>query len=347
MTGLFIILMAASCFANQKVVAVVHSYDPDFGWVKEVEKGIFHYKVGHEFFGIQPNEIFKDCRIVKFYMNAKQHQGDIPYLKNIGYQIIKKLNKIRPDAIIVCDDEALTYVTLPLLNDNRHCFVFLGVNNDPKDYGIVKNYTSPEKNVTGLISEHPFFYSVKLAIKIVPNYKNIIVFFDKSPSGKGILSNFNREINRLEDSIRRKIQKTIVSNDWEQWKRIIISYQNPQNLFVFGTFYTLRNKFGKYVSTKDVAKWIEKKSNVPDITILTNHISEGFLMAISNPGFVHGYEACEKVVRVLHGTPIRKIPIEVPKRKAVHINMERARHLNLNIPVEIIAISKYYDELGY
>jgi ABC-type uncharacterized transport system substrate-binding protein len=70
-------------------------------------------------------------------------------------------------------------------------------------------------------------------------------------------------------------------------------------------------------------------------------------MAISNPGFVHGYEACEKVVRVLHGTPIRKIPIEVPKRKAVHINMERARHLNLNIPVEIIAISKYYDELGY
>lgn len=332
---------------RQKVIAVVHSYHADFGWVKEVDKGIDYYQRNLKIFGNTPKPIFKEYKLIKFHMNAKHHLGDTSYLKNKGLQIIEELNKIRPGVTIICDDEALEYVTKPLLNDSRHRFVFLGINNDPREYGVVNKYSCPEYNVTGLVSEHPFYYTIKLAIKIIPDYKDILVFFDNSPSGKGILKNFQREVKKLEPSIKKHFKDTVVSNDWNMWKKVILMNQDPKNLFVFGTFYGLRDKSGKRLTTKDVAWWLSKHSSVADLTILTNHVAEGFLLAISNPGFVHGYEASEKAAQIIEGTPISKVPVEVPKRKAVHLNMARAKRLNLKVPVEIIAISQYFNELGY
>jgi ABC-type uncharacterized transport system substrate-binding protein len=330
-----------------KIIAVVHSYHKEFGWVEEVNKGISDYRKGAKYFDITPSENIKKDKIVTFYMNAKHHQGDEKYLTETGARIIRKINKIRPAITIICDDEALKYVTKPLLDDDRHRFVFLGVNDDPRRYGVVSNLERPEHNVTGLISEHPFYYTVKLCTKIIPDFEDIYVFFDKSPTGDGIRKNFLREFKKLDESIKTHLKKIIVSNEWEAWKRVINQNQNQKNIFIFGSLFTLRGINGKRLPTRDVAAWLSEHSIVVDITILTNTVTEGFLMAISNPGFVHGYEAFEKAAQIINGKQISEIPIEVPKRKAVHLNMERVKQLKLNVPVEIIAMSEYYKELGY
>jgi ABC-type uncharacterized transport system substrate-binding protein len=70
-------------------------------------------------------------------------------------------------------------------------------------------------------------------------------------------------------------------------------------------------------------------------------------MSISNPAYVHGYEATHRVAQIFEGKPISKIPVTFPKQKAVHVNMERAKSINASIPVDIIAMSRYFDELGY
>lgn len=333
--------------ADSRPIVVVHSYHKDFKWVGEVNKGISDYLAGKNLFGVKTNSTFGEHDIKYFYMNAKQHQNDEKYLTNKGQEIISELRLIRPVVTIISDDEALKYVAAPLKNDQSQKFVFLGVNNDPKEYGVVTNMLSPEYNITGLISEHPFVYSIRLVTEIFPKTKHIYIMFDDSSSGRGIYGNLDRDIGQMDNKIRKMVQKTIISNDWSLWKDTILNNQRKDNVFIIGTFYSLRDSGGRYVPEKEVIDWIVANSKVPELTVVSSHIKDGLLMSISNPGYVHGYEACNLASRVIESTPISAIPIGIPTQKAVHINMERARQIGASLPVDIIAVSKYFDELGY
>jgi ABC-type uncharacterized transport system substrate-binding protein len=333
--------------AGSRPIAIVHSYHEEFKWVKEVNKGILDYIEGKELFGIEPDREFGKREFKYYYMNAKEHQNDEKYLVNKGQEIIKELNSINPIVTIISDDEALKYVAAPLRGHSLHRFVFLGVNNDPRDYGVVSNYASPEYNITGLISEHPFLYSIRLIKEIFPGAKNIYIFFDDSMSGKGIYNNLKRHLDQMDDSTKKMVRDTLISNKWTLWKKMMLRNQRKDNVFIIGTFYTLHDSMGQYVSEKDVIDWIVSHSNVPELTVVSSHISDGLLLSISNPGFVHGYEACHLSSGIIAGTSISNIPIALPKQKAVHVNMDRAKQIGAIIPVDIIVMSRYFEELGY
>lgn len=343
----FLFCVPPSGRADSKPIVVVHSYHKEFKWVKEVNKGIADYLEGRNLFGIKTDPNFSGRQVRYFYMNAKEHAKDEKYLAMKGAEIISELNSIKPVVTIVSDDEALKYVAVPLRDDPSQKFVFLGVNNDPREYGAVSNHASPEYNITGLISEHPFVYSVRLVTEIFANAKNIYIFFDDSMSGNGIYSNLQRDIKQLDIKARKMVRKTIVSNDWATWKNVMTSNQKKDNVFIVGTFYSLHDPQGRYVSEKEVIDWIVSHSIVPELTVISSHISDGLLLSISNPGYVHGYEACTLASSVAAGTPISKIPVRTPTQKALHVNMNRAKQVGASIPVDIVAMSQFYDELGY
>jgi len=334
--------------AAQSRIAVVHSYHASFGWVQEVNRGITAFLDGKELFNRKPKGLMQRSVFDYYYMDGKNHQTDRAFLAEEGRGIIVKLKSNQPDLVIICDDEALEFVAKPLMNDNRFKFVFLGVNNDPRSYGITKTLEHPDKNMTGLISEHPFYYSIKLLQQIVGKFDRIHVLFDDSTSGKGIMKDLKRSLARLEpDALKKEQLHFVISNDWNLWKKIILSNQSPGNIFVFGTFYTLKNDKGTTLTTQELADWITKRSKVPELTILSSHISEGFLVSISNPGFVHGYEALAMGESVLEGKKISDIPIYAPGEKALHVNPHRAKQLRLKIPLEILTMAKQFERFGY
>ncbi len=328
-------------------IAVVHSYHETFVWVREVNKGIDNYIQGKRMFGIEPISSVKDYRIQYYYMNAKQHVQDETYLRSVAGRIAESLIKQRPEVVIVCDEEALKYVAAPLKEDVRLKFVFLGVMNDPRKFGVVDNYERPEYNITGLISEHPFEYSIKMVTKIFPDRDNIYVYFDDSLSGHGIYEIFKRHLNTFSTDIKRRFKSIVISNDWHRWKVMIGLHQNKRDLNLFGTFYSLNDENGEPISDDTVIKWIRKHSKIPEITILSSHVRDGMLMSISNPGYVHGYEATHMAAQVTAGKRITDMPIGVPSQKAVHVNMERAEEIAAVIPVDIIALSNYFNKLDY
>jgi len=334
-------------YANKTKIAVVNSYHEEYKWVQEVNKGINDYRSGKAMLGLKPISKFGSSEIKYFYMDAKRHPGDKAYLSNKGREIINHLILEKPSIVIICDDEALEYVAAPLKNNKEFKFVFLGINNDPRKYGVVKDYNKPEFNITGLLSEHPFLNSMRLMLKLFSDTKKIIVFFDDSASGRGIHDNLNKHIKFLDNNSRELIKDTIVSNDWELWKKTILANQQQGNMFVFGSFYTLHNNEDMYISDKDVIQWIVKNSMMPELTILSSSVDAGMLFSMSNPGYVHGYEASHIAGKILNGTEIKNIPVNAPTSKAIHVNMDRAKQIGASIPVDIIAIAKYYESLGY
>jgi putative ABC transport system substrate-binding protein len=341
------ILPLGQVHANENGIAIVHSYHKDFKWVQEVNKGIQDYLNYKKIFNITPKHHIDRNNISYFYLDAKNHQNDKRYLKKKGRSIISELETLKPKVVVISDDEALLYVARPLLNRADFKFVFLGVNNDPREYDVVSNLHSPEYNITGLVSEHPFLYSIKLITQTFPNYENIFVFFDDSMSGKGIHDNLIKHAEMLDKSIRDKLRPSIITNDWRAWKHHILANQSKNNIFIFGTFYTLRDENGRTLSEREVISWILEHSKVPELTIVSSHIVDGFLVSISNPGYVHGYEAMNYVERLMAGEKISDLPIGVPREKAVRVNMRRAESIGATIPVEIIAMSRYFEDLGY
>lgn len=327
-------------------VAVVHSYHREFRWVQEVNNGIADYWQGKKLSKTQPNVIVKKYGLKHFYMDAKSHQDNLAYLERVGKKIISDLNKIKPAVTIIADDEALKYVAVPLKNSPLHKFVFLGVNNDPRNYGAAKDYSAPEYNITGLISEHPFVNSLRLIEELFPERKNIYVFFDDSMTGQGIHKNLQNHLQKMEKGVQNRIRKTIVSNDWNRWQQEILRHQHPKSVFLFGSFYTLKER-GQLVSEDKAIDWITTHSKVPELTVVSSHIADGMLLSISNPGYVHGYEACHLAGRLLSGDPVALVPIQVPAHKALHVNMKRAKQIGVDIPVDIIAVSDYFNSLGY
>ena len=96
-----------------------------------------------------------------------------------------------------------------------------------------------------------------------------------------------------------RIKEKVITNSWSEWKKEILAHQDRENIFIFGSLYTLRDEKNKLVSPKQIAIWLKENSLVPDLTIAAHHIAEGFLMTISTPGFVHGYEAFGKAAQVI------------------------------------------------
>ncbi|MBC87457.1 MAG: hypothetical protein CL677_09810 [Bdellovibrionaceae bacterium] len=324
-------------------IAVVHSYHEDLGWVKEVNNGISTYLRKRSLFQIKP---YADAPnpFKYFYMDAKRHQSDVAYLKQRGQEIIEELKKHKIKYVLVSDDEALKYVAAPLKNDPHFKFIFVGVNNDPKDYGVVTNFKSPEFNISGIVSEHPFDYSLKLLKDIFPGKVNVHPLFDDSVSSRGILQDLLDSRTKDDNLV---IKKAFVSNDWSQWKEYIRKNQGKGNVFIVGTLYSIRNSKGEMLTENQINKWIIANSKVPDFGVLTSQVKDGLLLTISNPGFVHGYEGFHKLMQVKKGTPVNRIPIQSTRQKALHVNIERAKQLGVEIPLEVIVLSRHYDEIGY
>ena len=63
----------------------------------------------------------------------------------MGDEAFAKIQKMKPDIIILSDDNATRYVAMRHLKESQFRFVFTGINWTAEEYGY------PWKNCTGLI----------------------------------------------------------------------------------------------------------------------------------------------------------------------------------------------------
>jgi putative ABC transport system substrate-binding protein len=74
----------------------------------------------------------------------------------------------------------------------------------------------------------------------------------------------------------------------------------------------------------------------PDFTWMTNWVEAGFLASAGIDIKETGQRLADKIVKVLAGAKPGDLPIENPGKYAITLNLDRAKKLNLEIPVDIL-----------
>jgi ABC-type uncharacterized transport system substrate-binding protein len=128
--------LSANDYTN-KTVLHIDSYHSGYPWSDGIQKSIKNV--------LQPYlDEDKGLSLHTFEMDTKRN--DTEQFKIAAAQKARELiEKLKPDVVIVSDDNASRYLVKPFYKDADLPFVFCGVNWDVSHYGY------PYKNVTGMI----------------------------------------------------------------------------------------------------------------------------------------------------------------------------------------------------
>lgn len=320
---------------TQPRILVLHSYDPDYAWARDIDIGLKRVFDGNLRYKVQWH-----------YMDTKKHP-DKDFKERAGKLALHEIETYRPDLIIAVDDDAQKYAVKNYANDPRISIVFAGINGpDVKPYGYDK-----ANNVTGIYERKPL-NSLRSALSEL-RYKN------GRPVGKRIAFIGDRSDSVKEDS------KEIESMDWspfvrvdmkmvgtfDEWKSAVNEASSKADVIILANFQNIaREPRGKvFVPPPEVMEWTETNSKIPVIGMGGYMVEDGGMLAIGASGFEQGDVIAHMAIRILDkGVRARDIPQVMPRQYLVYMRQAGMEKRGLTMPDIYEAFSRasnnYYAE---
>lgn len=319
---------------ERKRILILHSYHKEFQWIDDVNSGIMKALLEERF---DPK---RNIRVENFFMDTKR-KTDEEWKLQIGAEAMDRIEKLKPDVVFAVDDNAQNYVVKKMANSGTP-FVFLGVNADPMKYGYIKSMKKPGGNVTGCIERTRFAQTVDLLRKIVPGVRKLAVLCDDGPSGKMLLERLMKNA----DNVDIDIVAVKHTDSFREWKRFIREIQTRADALLIIVYYTVKDDNGEHVHQDKVLKWIIENNKLPDIGFFSWKIEGGLLCSEAISGFQQGYYAGTMAAYILRGQSPGELPVGMPQRGEICINLARAEMLGIEIPNELTHTATLYRKIG-
>jgi ABC-type uncharacterized transport system substrate-binding protein len=320
--------------SKRKRVLVLHSYNTDFVWVKDVNQGILR--------GLQEErfEVDKNMTLEYFYMDTKR-KTDEKWKLEVAGKAKARIAAFKPDVVIAVDDNAQQYVVKDLANGEIP-FVFLGVNANPMDYGYLRSMEAPGGQVTGSIERERFEQSLALLRQLVPGISKLAVLCDDGPTGKPIVE----RVLEKSPSLGIDIVATKQTGSFSEWKRFVKKVQPQADALLVILYHTLKNDAGEPVNENLVLNWTIENSHLPDFGFWSWAVEGGLLCSEAISGFQQGHYAATVAAYVLLGQSPGEFPVDKPQRGEICINLARAKMLGIEIPYELARTATLYQTIA-
>jgi len=334
---------------KQKKIMVVDSYHEGFFGSAETSKGFCAamYKLGYFDNRDQIAEYMKDgyvetsrAIIKKLWMDTKRKTKK-PEKESISIEIYRRVKDFHPDLLFLGEDNAARYIGSKFLDSNIK-IVFWGVNNTPVKYGLVDSMDKPGHNVTGVYQPGYYVESLKLLKILVPGIRTFAVLSDATPSGRSHVKKiqyFSRK-----GSLPVKLFETVVTNDYELWKKRALELQANVDAFFLAQYSGLKDANGIHVSNADVEKWYLTHVKIPEAVGFKSLVEHGMLCAADDSSYNQGYEAAFIAHDILaNGANPATQPPRAPKRGPFVVNRQRAKMLEITLD-ESMGFEVYIEE---
>ena len=178
-----------------------------------------------------------------------------------------KYNEVKPDIVILGDDNALKYLG-PRFIDTPANVVFLGINNNPREYFEGKRL--PE-NFTGILERPLINRSIAEIKRLLPNAEKVLVLFDD-----GITSRNSITLEMKEGRIGNvAVNYKLLGADTD-WKNAVKTAKpNGFDAIVIGLYQTLKNGNGEPVPDNEILSWTNKNTEVPLFALWNFSVGKG------------------------------------------------------------------------
>ncbi|MCX7709320.1 MAG: ATP-binding protein [Clostridia bacterium] len=294
---LVMLILMASFFAgtgnifaeeSSKNILILNSYHKGLTWTDEETEGITEV--------IKSTE--RNCTIAVEYMDWKNYSTKENLDRLVADYKYKYANK-KIDLIVTTDDAALGFA----LNNRLFLFsnapiVFCGVNRKGAERLIRQN-----SNVTGVLEEVDPEKTIRAALNIQPDMKEIHVLFDNTESGLSTGELTIQTIHRINPEIR---VKTLNEKRLEEILKEV-GQASEKSAILITTYYT--DIDGSVVGFEKMTELVSKNSNVPVYHLYDFGIGYGVIGGSMLSGRLQGENAGKIAVRVLKGENISQIPI--------------------------------------
>lgn len=308
---LFIAFLAImSCSKSPEKLLVIYSYHPEYEWCQQEKKGI--------------DDVFKDQNIIveSFYMDTKRKTNKT-WEKNITNEALQKIASFKPDLVMVCDDNACRLVATQFI-DKKLPFVFMGINEDPKVYGL------PAKNITGVIERNLISGTIDLLEKLVPSIESVAIITDNSVTSQAASTRF------IQENFPVKLYDVYKTNNYDDWKKYVRKIQTEVDALGIYLYFTLeQSDSDESVPDAHVLKWTLDNNSLPTFSFENFSVQNGVLCGETQSGYEQGKEAAMMAKEILSGTAPDDLPVRMPKKGTLTINEKTAKKLDIIIPEEL------------
>jgi len=289
----------------------VSSYHKGYAWSDGIERALREGLEGR-------------CELIQFNMDTKRNKDEL-YKIQKGREIADKIKQIKPDVLIVSDDNAAKYLIVPYFRGGKTPVVFSGINWTVKEYGF------PARNVTGMIEVAPVIPMLEWARKLTQQGKKGLYI------GANTLTEtkFLKQVVKVAADMDMIIDGVLVDT-LEAWQE---AFQQATDV----DFIILGSPSGIVDWDFNLAEDIVRKS-AGKLT-LTNY---DWMMSIAMLGFVeiseeHGRWSAKVSIAILEGLPIQRIPIIASRKWEVYENPQLLKLSGIKISKALRARAKKFN----
>jgi signal transduction histidine kinase/ABC-type uncharacterized transport system substrate-binding protein len=320
--GCFLLLSLQSFSSERKKVLVLHSYHQGLQWTDNVNSGIQKVmdSLGSEF------------ELDYEYLDTKRNPS-LEYLNKIIELYDLKLQKENYDAIIVSDNNALSFV-----KDHRKKYfqntpiIFCGINHFKDE--LIRGLN----NITGIAEAVDLVGTIDLVLSTRPNTKHLLVVNDN----KTTTAKLNKQLMlNLESKYKERLN--FVYYEDQSIEELVGNIQKVKGDTSILLLTFNKDKNGKFISYQDNLDILVSQSSVPVYIAWAFFISDGVLGGKVVSGKLHGQMAAEMVLKVIAGTPADSIPIYRKPLDEYVINYEELKRFNINktsLPSETFLVNE-------
>jgi putative ABC transport system substrate-binding protein len=237
----------------------------------------------------------------------------------------KELVGVEPDLILV----STTPATAALQRETRTVPIVFMFVADPVGPGFVASLSRPGANITGFINLEATMGGkwLELLKEIAPSVKRVAIMFNPSTAPGGG-SHFLPSFNEAARSLNVTPVATPVHSDEEIETAITMLGHDGGGLVVMSDGFMFVHR-AKVIS-------LATQNNVPAVSDSTLPTDQGGLLTYGPVEDVMFLGAALYVDRILRGTKPADLPVQVPTKYELDINLKTAKTLGLNVPQSLI-----------
>jgi ABC-type uncharacterized transport system substrate-binding protein len=293
---------------NTKNILVLNSYHKGLSWTDQETEGILNC--------LRESDV--DCNISVEYMDWKRYPTE-ENLKNIYNQLKYKYSQQNIDIILTTDDAALQFALksrLELFSDAP--VIFCGVNEE----GINK-LTKGYSRVTGVTEIIDPINTVRAALSINPELKEIYVIFDNSESGlsTGLIS--MQAVKSINPGI-----KINAMNEMSSEELLTEVGKAPADSAILITTYYM-DPYGTVAGFENLTRKVSEVSKAPVYQLYSFGMGNGAIGGSVLHGETEGYRAGNMAVRLLRREQISWIPVETLQKISYMFDYEQLVRFNV------------------
>ncbi len=292
----------ASAQSGKKVL-FIDSYHQGYEWSDGVEDGAA--KV------LRPSGV--TLEFVR--MDTKRH-GDEKWKKQAALDAKAAIERMKPDVVIVSDDNAVKYVLQAFYRDAALPFVFCGVNWDAKPYGL------PYRNTTGMVE-------VGLTAQLVDKLKEYA-------KGKrvGYLTSESETERADQRAYKEKLKLDFTAErfvrTFAEWKEAFLAMQGQVDVLLLGNNAELVDW-----NEAEARAFVQAQSRIASGAIYEWMMPYAMLGLTKVPA-EQGIFAAKSALAIMKGAAPTSIPIATNKEGQIFMNVKLAAKAGIVFKPELV-----------